>query len=590
MFTVEECGLIKFDFLSLRALTTIDRTVKLIKDRHNITINPNTLEPDDLETFQALQNGDGIGVFQFEGGAGIRDLLIKYKPETLEDLAVINASFRPGPLQTGLVDQMVRVRQGLDEPSYLVPELEPILKETAGAPIYQEQHIKIFRDLAGFSSADADIARKAIGKKKLELVEQLQDQFLAGMKENNFSQSVSKQIFEWMRGMASYAFNKSHAVSYSYIGYQMAYLKTHYPLEFLCACLISDSNEPDKVISYIHYCRDRGIEILPPHINYSGQDFSISDSAIRFGLSAIKNVGKGPINAILRARKSKPFESLTDFISRLEKISSKGKPAVNRKQLNALIESGALDGFSLSRRAMLIGLEAIYDQRKALTSYINKMETYNKRVKAYKLRQKQIKEYENLSKEDKKGRKKPGKLKEPAAPEQPAQAEIKNASETDTGELLKKEKDLLGFYVSGHPLDMIENDLLNRYPTIEELKEKGEDKQKTRVLCTPSTIQEATAKTSKKRYARLVLEDKTGTIEAVIFSKAYEQHSDTINNTTVLLCDVTLDVVQGDLSKIVKLKVRDVSIPREIVISGPRVTELHIKPVLLLRKQHYNLV
>lgn len=555
MYTIEEVGLIKFDILGLRALTTINRCCDLIKQRHNKSIDILNIPVDDSNVYKMLQQGDVEGIFQLEGSSGIRDLILQIRPTKLEDLALIVSIYRPGPLGSEMLQHYLKVRSGEASPSYLVPELETILGNTDGMLIYQEQILEICKQLAGYTMGEADLMRRAIGKKKKEEMDQQKEKFINGMILNGFDQVVAEKIFTDIEVFAGYGFNKSHAVCYAYIGYQMAYLKCYYPIEFICACLISDTDEPDKIIRYINYCRQTNLSILPPDINESQINFSLpqNQQAIRFGLSAIKYLGAKPVESIITERNSAgKYNDLIDFANRID------LGEINKRKLEALILSGCFDFASNNRNALMQGSELIYKYKEDKKRYLNKLETYKKHILQYQEREKALEIWNALSKEERKGNKKPGKIKEPTCPEEPKIPIIPdNIIPLSAEELLVHEKELLGFYISGHPLDNIVWPM-QKTVTIQDIKSQGKHKQRVRLIAIPSLIKEITTKQKKQKMAYMVLEDKTGTIEGVILPEPYQLNKSSISTAIPGIYDVFIDVTDGDLTTIHKLRINNI--------------------------------
>ncbi len=288
-------GLVKMDFLGLRNLTMIDKAVKILKQTHGIKIDVDNLPLDDEQVFQTISNGDLAGIFQLETSSGMKQVARDMKPSSLEDISALIALYRPGPLDTGMIDKFIDCKNGKTQITYLTPLLEPILKDTYGQIVYQEQVMQIAQSLGGYSLGQADLLRRAMGKKKPEEMEKQREMFVSGCTKNGVSQNVADQLFTMMVQFAEYCFNKSHSQAYAMLTYQTAYLKTHYPVEYMTALLSSVSGDKDKVQSYIAECQAMNIDILPPDVNVSGHDFTADGKAIRFGLSAIKNVGQAAI-------------------------------------------------------------------------------------------------------------------------------------------------------------------------------------------------------------------------------------------------------------------------------------------------------
>jgi len=546
MNTVETVGLIKFDCLGLRALTTIQRTVDLIFERHGIRLDPFQFSLEDQETFDLLCSGDVSGVFQLEGSSGIRDLLVNIQPRSLDDLALLVAIYRPGPLGSEMLQHFLEVRKGQANPEYLCPELEPILKVTGGMLIYQEQILEICKQLAGYTMAEADLMRRAIGKKKQKEMDAQEVKFKKGIVSRNIAQDIANKLWNDINNFAAYGFNKSHAVCYGYISYQTAYLKTHYPLEFICACLISDSDEVDKVIQYISYCQSKDIQVKPPEINRSKYEFSVSsdDKSIRFGLGAIKNLGK-PVEDIITERQAHgEFKDIIDFARRSD-LSK-----LNRKKLESLVLAGAFDSPGVTRSSLMAAVEEVIHYRTEQDKYNSKLETYQKRSAAYQVRQEEIAKYNTLDPKDRKSIKKPAPVKLPVAPIKPNLPYIPSLPEMSLWTKLNWEKELLGYYVTGHPLDLIKE---NINETVSLIKEEGQSRQHVKIIAIPSVIKEITTKKTKKKMAYVTLEDRTGTIEATVLPKHYESFSKLIDVNTPAFYEGEIELTENDAGRLVKL-------------------------------------
>ncbi len=534
MNTVEEVGLVKFDFLGLKTLTTMKRCLDLIKKNTGQDINLNTIPLEEPEVYRLFHTGELDGVFQFEGSGGIRDLAVQARPTTLEDLAVLNSIYRPGPIQNGMVSQYLQVRSGACEPEYFMPELQPILRETAGVMIYQEQILEICKQLAGYSMAEADIMRRVIGKKKPKEMVKQHEKFVTGMVTNGHSHNEGEQLFSDIDKFSGYGFNKSHAILYSFISYQCAYLKAFYPVEFMCACLTTDSDEYDKVVRYVEACRSQKIQILPPDINESIYEFSITKDrkSIKFGLGAIKNVGVNPVKSIQKERKIKLFTDLVDFVGREE------LQKINSRQLESLILAGAFDSIAQKvNRAGLINLmRKVWDFRDELKRHTSKMETYQKKLSAWQEREKEIA-----------GGSKKKSLKKPETPEPPILPSPENQVDFTLFERLTKEKELLGYYISGHPLDHVP-ELSNRgLQTIRNIK-KLTNQTRINLIAITALVKNLTTKKDKKKMAFLTLEDKTGTIETSVNPKTYEEYGHLIESTVPMGYKALAKVVVGGMS------------------------------------------
>ena len=416
--------------------------------------------------------------------------------------------------------------------------------------IYQEQVMEICKELAGYTLIEADEMRKILGKKLEKKMPEQQEKFVKGCVSNGISERNAKIIFEDIKGFASYSFNKSHAISYSYITYQMAWLKTYYPLELICACLISDSDESDKIIQYINHCQEKGIFCLGPSVNESETGFSVTPDkkAIRFGLSAVKNLGK-PVSEIIRERENRgPFTSILDFCNRMD-LSK-----FNKKKLESLVLAGAFDSIGGWSRASLLGaIDNVLEYKEENKRYESKNETFLKRMAAFEIRQSEIALYDT---DPISFKKRPPMLKLPEEPIKPALPSIPKIEELPTMELLRQEKELLGYYLSGHPLDeVIEKSKI----TISMIKENAGTKQRVSFIAIPSSIEEITTKKKKQKMAYLVLEDKTGTIQGIIFPKQFSQYSNLIDLTTPAKYEGEVEITETDVGKSVKLMILSIT-------------------------------
>lgn len=543
MGTVEEVGLIKFDILGLRALTTIKRCLDMIKDRHGKTIDILNIPVDDQKIYHMLQAGDVEGVFQLEGSSGMRDLLVKLRPMNLEDLAVLVAVYRPGPLGSDMLEHYLKCRAGDASPYYATPELEPILKSTDGLLIFQEQVMEICKQLAGYTMAEADNMRKIVGKKLPEKMKKEKERFVRGLLSNNIDEQVAEQIWADIETFAGYGFNRAHAFCYGFISYQMAWLKAYYPLEFMCSCLVSDSDETDKVIQYINYCQNKDIPILGPSVNESEAGFSIAKdgSSIRFGLQAIKNLG-APVHEIITERNENGiYPDILDFAKRIDLTK------INKLKLESLVLAGAFDACGGYNRASLMGaIEDILRYKDEQKRYESKFETYEKRMAAFNQRVKDIAAYEK----NPEGKKRLAMLKLPEAPVHPEPAKIPKLEELPYEQLLLREKELMGYYISGHPLDQVKE---KSKVTISKIKDSAHNKNKFSLVAIPSVIKEITTKQSKQKMAYLELEDKTGTIQSVVLPKPYALGRKLIDITIPARYEVEVEVTEGDVGKLVKL-------------------------------------
>jgi DNA polymerase III subunit alpha len=483
MDQIEKLGLIKFDFLGLKTLTVIKHTLKLIEGSTGEKIDIDNIPLDDEKTLKLCQEGNTTGVFQLESD-GMKDLLRSLKPEGFEDLVALVALYRPGPMDW--IPDYIDGKHGRKRPKYLHPSLEPILGKTYGVAVYQEQVMQIARNLAGFSMGQADVLRKAMGKKKADLLAEQKEKFVKGCEGNGINHELAERIFNFIEPFAGYGFNRSHAACYALIGFQTAYLKAHFPVQFMAALLTQDMGVQDKTIKNIAECREMGIKILPPDINESQADFAVAVDGIRFGLAAVKNVGIKAVESIIEAReKGGHFKDLSDFFKRIE--GSK----VNRRVLEGLIQCGAFDFTGIHRARLFASLDSII-------KFYGGSHDPN-----------QLTIFSSLA-GDNTGFK--GML------------ELADVGEWEQREKLKREKEALGFYITGHPLEEYKREVgLFTTHTIEgvlNLKGKAEVK-------AAGVIENLKMKRTKKgdMMAILDLEDQTGSIEVVIFPDTYKNYS-----------------------------------------------------------------
>lgn len=492
MGSVEKIGLIKFDFLGLKTLTLIHDCLKLIQVTQGVQIDPNQLPLDDKKTYRLLCSGNTTGIFQLES-TGIREMAVKIRPNCFEDLVAILALFRPGPLDSGMAEEYIKRKHGREKIRYLHPLLEPILKDTYGVIVYQEQVMQIAQTLAGYSMGEADILRRAMGKKDPEEMAAQRERFIDGARKNKIDAKRAGEIFDQMETFARYGFNKSHSAAYALISYQTAYLKAHYPVEFMAALMSSEMGDTDKVIKNLAECRERGIEVLPPDINESRADFTPVADKIRFGLAAVKNVGEKAVEVMLASREQEgPYVSLFDFCRRVDLT------AVNRRVVESLIKCGAFDSTSVSRSRMIAALDEAMKSGQAF----QRGQQSN-----------QIDMFAAL------GGKRNG--------EQRYGDVYPEVEEWSAQQLLAFEKESLGFYITGHPLEKYEK-LVKKITsgTIEELREKpspGEVK-------IGGVVAGLKLRNTKKgeRYASFHLEDRTGFIEVIAWPDVYRRCMETL--------------------------------------------------------------
>ncbi len=478
---VEAAGLVKFDFLGLKTLTVIQHALDLINKNRppDQKIERHHIPTDDAATFELISSGDTAGVFQMES-SGFTEMVMKLKPSCFEDIIAAGALYRPGPLDSGMVDVFINRKHGREKVTYPHPKLEPVLKDTYGVIVYQEQVMQISQILGGYSLGRADLLRRAMGKKKADVMAKERSGFLEGCKKNGVDEKVAAEIFDLMEKFAEYGFNKSHSAAYGLITVQTAWLKTHHPVEFMAALLTSEKDNTDKVVEYIGKARAAGHEVLPPDVNLSDLAFGVVDGRIRFGLGAIKGVGESAIEAILEARKDGPFKSLFDFCERVD------SRRVNRKVVEALVKAGAFDFEKRPRRQLFETIEKAMERGAA-----------SQRDRAVG--------QSSLF----------GLLSGPSAEKPALRDEYAAAVEWSEKERLAFEKEAIGFYVSGHPLHQYEKEL-RRYARPCNAVQRARRDEKVTVAGVVAALRERPTKTGK-RMAWVTLEDLSGSIEVVCF-------------------------------------------------------------------------
>jgi DNA polymerase-3 subunit alpha len=482
MNILEFIGLLKMDFLGLKTLTVIEKTLMLLANK-GIRLDLNSLPLDNKETYRLFQEGRTVGVFQFES-PGMREYLKKLKPESLEDLTAMNALYRPGPMQ--FIDDFIRRKHGQAKIQYLHPQLKPILEETYGVIVYQEQVIRITHDIAGFTLGKADQIRRAMGKKKPGVMDALSHEFIEGMIANGIEEKLANSIFEMVERFARYGFNKSHAVGYALIAYQTAYLKTHYPAEFLAATMSSEmSRDSSRFMILVDECKKAGVEVLPPDVNESDFDFTVSGNKIRFGLGAVKNVGENPVKSILETRKVKG--NFTDIYHFIEDLDQR---MVNRKVLESLIQAGAFDSIEHNRARLMASVDSIVSYGEAMSE-----ERERGQISFFGGDSASVMSFAH-----------------PAPPE---------VEEWNRFDKLGREKEMLGFYVSGHPLEKFRREVEElSSPTIEGV-DNVPDNTNIRICGIITSVKRQLTKKGDM-MAIVAMEDFTGSVEILFFQKAMD--------------------------------------------------------------------
>ena len=506
MTTLEQLGLLKMDFLGLRTLTVIDDTVKMIRKK-DPSFSLDSIPVDDPATFRMLSTGKTDGVFQFES-AGMRSVLSRLKPESLEDLIAVISLYRPGPADS--IDTYINNRHHPEQTTYKCEQVKDILGVTYGCMVYQEQVMEICRKLAGYSYGAADLVRRAMAKKKWDVMEKERTHFITGAVENGISEQAATELFDEMSHFANYAFNKSHAAAYAFVSYQTAWLKCHYPCELLAATLTSVLDFSPKVAAYIAESQRLGIKVLPPHVNESDAGFSVRENSIRFGLLAIKNLGRGYIRVILEKRRNLPYHSFYDFCKRTHCRE------FNRRAVESLIKAGALDGLDMTRRQMIYMLPEIIaqidgDRGRNIAGQIGFFDEDSPFAS----------------------------LDEPKAPD---------LGEFDRDVLLENEKEVTGLYLSGHPLEAeaargaaLGADRVCDLLLAGEENNQSADNRRVKVFGLVSAVQKKQTKTGET-MAFVRLEDMTGTIECVLFPKLFSIHQTVLQQGRVLLLEGRLSL------------------------------------------------
>ena len=524
MTEIEELGLLKMDFLGLRTLTVI-RDAEAAIQKKDPSFSIQKLDYDDAVTYKMLGQGETEGVFQLES-SGMKQVLVGLQPQNLEDVIALISLYRPGPMDS--IPTYLRNRHEPDKISYKTPQLAHILDVTNGCIVYQEQVMQIFRELAGFSFGQADNVRRAMSKKKHAVMEAEREHFVHGCTEpghecpgcvaNGISEEVANEIYDEMSSFASYAFNKSHAACYAYVAFQTAYLKCHYPSEFMAALLTSVLDNTDKVIEYSGECARLGIKVLPPDVNISNGGFTADNGKIRFGLNAVKNVGRNLIERVVEERKEKPYSSLYDFCKRMHGTE------LNRRAVECLIKAGAFDSMGVNRHSLVEAVDGI----------IKSVESDSRRNLEGQLDLFSVMSGESQTSDT-------------------DSYEIKPFPEYSHTELLQQEKEVSGLYLSGHPLDAYrEQSARFASNSIKELT--GEDAHKldgnhVRIVCTIVKNRMMTTK-SNTMMAFTSVEDLTGTMEVIVFPRVLDTFRDALKENAVVVIEGRLSVREDEPSKL----------------------------------------
>ncbi|MGC9603599.1 MAG: DNA polymerase III subunit alpha [Minisyncoccia bacterium] len=505
MHSVEDMGLLKMDFLGLKNLTIIEKTLRLVKEIHGVDIDIDKIPLEDPAVFKLLQEADTTGIFQLES-SGMRHYLKDLKPTSLEDIIVMIALYRPGPIE--LIPQYINRKFGREKVKYLHPKLEPILSQTYGVGVYQEQMMRIARDLGGFTLAEADTLRKAIGKKIKSLLDEQQERLVKGMIKNGIDSRTANAIWDLFPPFARYGFNRSHAACYAMISYETAYLKAHYPVEFMASLLNISGTEIERINFLVNEARHLNIRVLPPDINQSFQDFTPDGSNIRFGLAAVKNVGANIVNVIITERaKGGPFSDLSNFLTRVQHRD------LNKKSLESLVKAGAFDSFGTERGQLLANIEDLikYNQATRKSSLSNQSSLFGSTSSFASLRLK------------------------------PAPV----ATKKDT---LAWEKELLGLYLTDHPMNGHQDKINGVAKTIKfalNLPKNGERSLKFRLAGVVSAIQKIITKRGDPMLF-VTLEDLNDNMELLVFNDLLKKSTDVWQENQAILVDGFLSWKNGD--------------------------------------------
>lgn len=558
MTTLEELGLLKMDFLGLRTLTVIQDTIDLVKKDKGIDVEFDS-DMNDPKVFKQWQDGNSMGIFQFES-QGMTNFMKELKPDCLEDLIAGVSLYRPGPMDQ--IPRYIANKKDPDNAVYTHPALKPILKVTYGCMVYQEQVMQIVRDLAGYSLGRADLVRRAMGKKKLDVMAKEREIFIHGQVDENgnvvvpgcvrngIDEKSANKIFDEMAEFAKYAFNKSHAACYAVVSYRTAYLKTYYPQEFMAAMLNSFLGNLDKIPEYIDECKRLKIEILKPDINRSFTKFTVDNGKIRFGLGSIKNVGVAAVDAIVRNReKNGEYKSFTDFCERMQ------EEAVNKKCIESLIKAGAFDSFSETRSTLMASFEDIIDtingsSRKSMQGQVSMFDMGGNNDDSENELEKLKYNYTTLK-------------------------------EYTDQELLSMEKEMLGIYISGHPLEKYREQILKQANIntlqIKEYSELSQMENENLEMIdnrgTSGTLQDGQfvkfvgiITSVKKKYTKnnkimafVTLEDLYGSIEVIIFENCYMQCSNELVDENIVLVEGRLSIREDEETKIVAREIKKLS-------------------------------
>lgn len=534
----EKIGLVKFDFLGLKTLTVIDHAQKFIRRDKDPDFDIEDIDLEDSSVYDFIGDGETIGVFQLES-SGMIELCKRIKPNTLDDITAINALYRPGPLESGMVDDFIEIKHGRKEMTFPFEDLAPVLKDTYGVIVYQEQVMNVARIIGGYTLGQADMLRRAMGKKKVEEMDRHREIFRQGAIERGYDEKKAVDLFELMAKFAAYGFNKSHAVAYALIAYQTAFLKKYYPAAFFAGLLSTELSNMDKVTAYINDCRGRGIQVLPPDVNESMWLFNVVEENIRFGMGAVKNVGEGAVEALIREREENgPFIGFVDFCERVD------LKAVGKRVIESLIKVGGFDGCEkeLNRKTMLENMELIvaYAQKKQEEKALGQSNLFD--------------------------------LDAADSDDSNLQLDIAAVEDFDEREKLSWEAALMGIYVSGHPLDRFANVLKQMASmSVSEVHElAGGDKREMMLAGLISGRKNIlTKKGDKMCFA--TLEDLTGKIECIVFPRTFAEYEEILGGDEPLIMEGQVNLAE-EPRKFFPTKIQKLKDQAEERVTGVRIS------------------
>jgi DNA polymerase-3 subunit alpha len=524
MTDLEKVGMLKMDFLALTTLTVIADCLKTLKEKEGVELDWNSIPLNDEATMQLFGDGRTDAVFQFES-SGMQDICRRLKPKELEDLSALNALYRPGPIDGGMIEDFIQRHRGDKPVRYLVPEMKEILSNTYGVLVYQEQIMQLAQKLAGYSLGDADMMRRAMGKKKREEMAVHSEKFVSGAVSRGIKKEKAEEIFNLMAQFADYGFNRSHSIAYAYVAFQTAYLKAHHPAHFYASVLSHESDDSAKVYKYSNELRSMGLKLLPPDVNESGEGFTPAGDSVRFGLNAIKGIGSNSVKAMIDARSEGRFTSLFDFVARIDQGS------IGRRGLESLITAGAFDTLrpedcptNLWRAKLFAGIDTAlaYSQR------------------AWSDKQRGQNDLFGMA----------------SADETVVEDDLPAAEPWSQAEMSRQEKAAIGFYLSVHPLDAFKDTISN----LKILNVADHDEiHPGDTLKLAGIVSGAQAKYSKKgnRFCVFRLEDQSTGVKCLAWSEAYSKFSESFKNDKLLIVEGRVEAIDGQEITLIVSDVRD---------------------------------